>query len=58
MAPFLAKLATELGKPDGLKVITPREALDVLSSLLVSYLLAVRSLQRVKHSQGRFASVR
>lgn len=42
MAPFLAKLATELGKPDGLKVITPREALDVLSPLPVSYLLAVK----------------
>lgn len=38
---FLAKLATDLGKPDGLKVITQEEAQSILDPLPVSYLWGV-----------------
>jgi DNA polymerase-4 len=38
---YLAKLATELGKPDGLKIITAQEAQVVLDPLPVSYLWGV-----------------
>ncbi|MEA4925526.1 MAG: DNA polymerase IV [Syntrophomonadaceae bacterium] len=38
---FLAKLATELGKPDGLKIITRAETAAVLNPLPVSYLWGV-----------------
>lgn len=38
---FLAKLATELGKPDGMKVITRKEAQCILDPLPVSYLWGV-----------------
>lgn len=47
---FLAKLATELGKPDGLEIIRPEEALDILRPLPVSYLWGVgaKSQQKLK----------
>lgn len=38
---FLAKLATELGKPDGLKIITQAETATVLHPLPVSHLWGV-----------------
>ncbi len=38
---FLAKLATELGKPDGLKIITHSDTMAVLTPLPVSYLWGV-----------------
>jgi len=38
---FLAKLATELGKPNGLKIITEEEAAEVLAPLPISNLWGV-----------------
>lgn len=48
---FLAKLATELGKPDGLMVITPQEAQMILDPLPVSYLWGVgkKTIQIFEH---------
>jgi len=47
---FLAKLATELGKPDGLKIITPSDTQSTLAPLPVSYLWGVgeKSRQQLK----------
>ncbi len=49
---FLAKLATELGKPDGLRIITRTDTKAVLNPLPVSYLWGVgeksrQQLQRI-----------
>jgi DNA polymerase-4 len=50
---FLAKLATELGKPDGLKVIRREEAQSVLDPLPVSYLWGVgRKTQQIFEQMG------
>lgn len=50
---FLAKLATELGKPDGFKVITPDEALAILEPLPVSYLWGVgKKTRRMLEQMG------
>jgi len=38
---YLAKLATELGKPNGLKIITEEEAAQVLAPLPIAYLWGV-----------------
>jgi len=43
---FLAKLATELGKPDGLRVITCSDTAAVLNPLPVSYLWGVGEKSR------------
>ena len=43
---FLAKLATELGKPDGLRIITRADTTTVLSPLPVSYLWGVGEKSR------------
>jgi len=47
---YLAKLATELGKPDGLKIITHADTLAILAPLPVSYLWGVgeKSQQQLK----------
>jgi DNA polymerase-4 len=47
---FLAKLATELGKPDGLRIITHSDTLAILTPLPVSYLWGVgeKSQQQLK----------
>ena len=43
---FLAKLATELGKPDGLRIITRADTAAVLNPLPVSYLWGVGEKSR------------
>ncbi|MDD4802589.1 MAG: DNA polymerase IV, partial [Syntrophomonas sp.] len=43
---FLAKLATELGKPDGLQIITRSETTAILNPLPVSYLWGVGEKSR------------
>lgn len=60
---FLAKLATELGKPDGLRTITRTDTAAVLGPLSVSYLWGVgeksrQQLQRMGiHTIGELAEM-